>query len=100
MTEREVRSMIERMKRKSDVVNVGPSLFSLKEFGYKNLDTKHLIIDLLKEAGEPMSISNLVKSVQNRRVVKKTTILMALTDKNFFYKPIKGYVGLFDYLKN
>jgi len=97
MSDREVRSLIERMKKSSGVVNVGPSLYSLKDFGYKNLDTKQLIIDLLKEAGEPMSIKNLIKSIQNRRVVKKNTILVTLSDKKNFQRPIKGYVALLDY---
>ncbi|EKE14887.1 MAG: hypothetical protein ACD_12C00255G0002 [uncultured bacterium] len=49
-----------------------------------------VLVSILKENNRPMFRDDLVKEVLKRRVVKKNTIHLALTDKNKFKKSENG----------
>ncbi len=73
-----------------DYVLVGRGIYALKEWGFKEGVVADVIIDVLREAGEPLSRPDIVKRVLRQRIVKKNTIHLALTDKQNFRKTTDG----------
>lgn len=62
-------------------VLVGRGIYALKEWGYKTGTVMDIIVDILKKAGEPMTKDEIVKQVLDQRLVRKSTIYLALTNK-------------------
>jgi hypothetical protein len=71
---------------------IGRGLYSLKEWGYKKGTVSEVIEEILKENGnKPLERSKIIADVMKRRVVKTTTIILALMNKNKFDKTEEGY---------
>lgn len=71
-------------------VLVGRGLYALKEWGYSEGVVSEVLRDILRHANKPMSKSDLVNAVLSQRIVKKNTILLALSDKSLFHKTREG----------
>jgi len=72
-------------------VLVGRGLYGLKEWGYKEGTVVDVIKDILAEAGKPLSREEIIDKVMEKRVVKKTTIILALMNKEMFEKAGNKY---------
>lgn len=67
-------------------VLVGRGLYSLKEWGCKEGTVSDVIKDILETAGRPLSRDEIIEKVFEKRMVKKTTIILALMNKDVFVK--------------
>lgn len=74
-------------------VLVGRGLYSLKEWGYKRGTVADVIIEILLSGGKPMSRDEIINKVLEKRIVKKTTIILALMNKEIFKKVDGGYIN-------
>lgn len=75
-------------------VLVGRGIYALKEWGYKPGVVADVIEEILKEADRPMSKKEITKAVLEKRMIKETTITLALMNKDRFYRDEKGRYGL------
>lgn len=73
-----------------EYVLVGRGIYALSEWGYKDGVVAHVIVDILRVAGKPLTRSEIVDKVLEQRIVKKNTIHLALTDKTVFQKTPDG----------
>lgn len=71
-------------------VLIGRGIYGLKEWGYKEGVVADVIRDILAENG-PLTKDQIVEKVLANRMVKKTTINLALMDKNVFEKVGEKY---------
>lgn len=62
-------------------VLVGRGIYALKEWGYQSGTVLDIIIGILKNAGKPLTKEETVKAVLDQRIVRKSTIYLALTNK-------------------
>ncbi|MFA6215073.1 MAG: sigma factor-like helix-turn-helix DNA-binding protein [Patescibacteria group bacterium] len=62
-------------------VLVGRGIYALKEWGYEPGTVIDIIIEVLKKAEEPLTKEEIVKAVLDQRIVRKSTIYLALTNK-------------------
>lgn len=67
-------------------VLVGRGIYALKEWGYKKGVVADVIKEILQEAAEPMERSKIIDEVIKRRMVKRNTILVGLSNKKLFQK--------------
>lgn len=67
-------------------VLVGRGIYALKEWGYQPGVVADVLVDILQKSEHPLSREDLVKKVLEKRIVKKNTIHLALTDKTKFKK--------------
>jgi len=67
-------------------VLVGRGLYGLKEWGYKEGTVADVIKDILAEAGGPLARDEIIDKVLEKRLVKKTTIILALMNREMFEK--------------
>ncbi|MFC1663193.1 sigma factor-like helix-turn-helix DNA-binding protein [Patescibacteria group bacterium] len=65
-------------------VLIGRGIYALKEWGYKPGVVLQVLIRVLEKSPIALSRDDLVKRVLEQRVVKKNTIFLALTNKNYF----------------
>lgn len=65
-------------------VLVGRGIYALKEWGYKPGVVVDVMMQILKESGQPMTREDLVDAVLKQRLVKRGTIYLALTNKKRF----------------
>jgi len=65
---------------------VGRGTYALKEWGYQEGNVKDIILKVLQEASMPLSKEEILEEVLKQRLVKKSTILANLRDKNYFLK--------------
>lgn len=63
-------------------VLVGRGIYALKDWGFQEGTVMDTIVSILKEKGEPMTKEEIVKAVLEQRIVKKSTIYLALTNKD------------------
>ncbi len=70
---------------------IGRGLYSLKEWGYKKGTVADVIIDILSGADGPTGRDEIINKVLEKRIVKKTTIILALMNKEIFEKVSGGY---------
>lgn len=75
-------------------VLVGRGLYGLKEWGYKNGTVADVIASIIEEFGSPVLKEDIVKKVMDQRLVKQTTINLALMNKAKFRKLDGGYYEL------
>jgi hypothetical protein len=66
-------------------VLIGRGIYGLKEWGYKEGVVADVIRDILTESG-PLTKEEIIKKVLENRMVKNTTINLALMDKDVFEK--------------
>ena len=73
-------------------VLVGRGIYALKEWGYENGTVSDVISDILSKANKPLTKQEIVDSVLKSRIVKKSTIHLALSNKNKFQKVNNTYI--------
>ncbi|MBT4349159.1 hypothetical protein HOD19_00040 [bacterium] len=71
-------------------VLVGRGIYALKEWGYKPGVVSDVIEEILKDADRPMSKKEITKAVLDKRMIKETTITLALMNKDRFARDEKG----------
>jgi len=72
------------------VVLVGRGIYALKEWGYKPGTVRDVVLDILKKEKKPISKDEIIKRTLKQRIVEKSTILIALSDKKLFQRDEKG----------
>lgn len=77
-------------------VLVGRGIYALTEWGYKPGVVSDIITEVIKEEGQPLSRDEIIKRVLEKRMVKKNTVLVGLSNKNLFQKVGKN---LYDIVK-
>lgn len=70
-------------------VLVGRGMYGLKEWGYRAGVVKEVIKDLIDERG-PMTKEEIIDSVLKERYLKENTILVNLSNKDYFKKNKEG----------
>lgn len=76
----------------SRFVLIGRGIYALKEWGYRPGVVLDVIIEIMKEKGGTVDQEDIIKSVMDRRQVKRNTIVLNLQNKKFFEKlPNKVY---------
>ncbi len=70
----------------SHYVLVGRGIYALSEWGYEKGVVADVISTVLQVKGSPMTRDQIVQAVLERRIVKKNTIHLALTNKKLFSK--------------
>lgn len=68
----------------SQYVLVGRGMYALKEWGYKPGVVAEVLVEILKKENRPMRRDELVAAVLKQRIVKRNTVLLALTNKSLF----------------
>ena len=71
-------------------VLVGRGLYALRDWGYISGVVKDIIFKVLKEKNEPLSQKEIVENVLKQRFVKENTILLNLSNKEYFLRTPKG----------
>lgn len=71
-------------------VLVGRGIYALKEWGYKPGVVSDVIEEVLRKSEKPMSKKEIIEAVLKHRLIKETTITLALMNKNRFVKDEKG----------
>jgi len=74
-------------------VLVGRGMYGLKSWGYRPGVVKDVIRDLIKENG-PMTKEEIIESVLKERYLKENTILVNLSNKDYFKKNKEGKYAL------
>ena len=75
-------------------VLVGRGMYALSEWGYKPGTVAEVITDILKNSEKPLSKNEIIAKVLENRLVKKSTIILALMDKSRFTKTAQGHYAL------
>ncbi|MDQ3093822.1 MAG: hypothetical protein M3Q70_01430 [bacterium] len=75
---------------------VGRGIYALKEWGFKQGTVADVIVEIMKDAGEPLHRDEIVKRVLKKRFVKETTILLNLQGKKQFKRTAKATYTLAD----
>jgi hypothetical protein len=70
-------------------------MYGLKEWGYRSGVVKDVIRDLIDERG-PMTKEEIIESVLKERYLKENTILVNLSNKDYFKKNDDGAYILSD----
>ena len=73
---------------------VGRGIYALNEWGYKPGVVADVITEILKEASGPLSREEIIEKVLDKRLVKRSTIILALMNKNKFAKNKNGQYSL------
>ena len=71
-------------------VLVGRGLYSLQEWGYVSGVVKDIILKVLREAKEPLATQDVIRAVSKQRFVKENTILLNLSNKQYFIRTPEG----------
>ena len=70
-------------------VLVGRGIYALSEWGYAPGEVREVIFKTLKEKG-PLTKEEILKKVLEQRLVKENTVLLNLSNKNYFLKDARG----------
>ncbi|MGE5297906.1 MAG: HTH domain-containing protein [Acidobacteriaceae bacterium] len=70
----------------SRFVLIGRGIYALTEWGYKKGVVADVIKDILVSSGHPLSRDEIIEEVLKRRLVKRNTILVGLSNKKYFLK--------------
>lgn len=73
---------------------IGRGIYALSEWGYKPGVVAEVIADILKQSGQPLPKEKIIEEVMKKRLVKKNTILVGLSNKKFFKKVGKNAYAL------
>ncbi len=74
---------------------VGRGMYGLKEWGYKSGVVKDVIADMIREKG-PLSKEEIIEGVLKERYLKENTILVNLSNKDYFKKTKEGNYDITD----
>lgn len=69
---------------------IGRGIYALENWGYSKGTVSDIIVDVIREAGEPLHRDEIVKRVLKKRQVKETTILLNLQSKPQFKRVAKA----------
>jgi len=72
-------------------VLVGRGIYGLKEWGLEKGTVSDVIEEVLKAAGESLAKEEIINRVLDKRIVKKTTIILALSNKDKFSRSGNRY---------
>lgn len=75
---------------------IGRGIYALSEWGFTSGVVADVIKDVLKASGRPMSRDQIIEEVMKRRMVKKNTILVGLSNKDLFKKVGKNLYSTAD----
>lgn len=75
-------------------VLVGRGIYALTEWGYQPGVVSDIIAEILKDTDKPMTRDEIVEKVLERRLVKKNTVLVGLSNKKLFKKVDKNLYTL------
>jgi len=75
-------------------VLVGRGIYGLKEWGYQPGVVSDVIVKALKQAGQPLSVEEIINDVLKDRQVKRNTVVANLQNKALFCKVAKGMYDL------
>ncbi len=75
-------------------VLVGRGIYALTEWGYKPGVVSDIIEEVLKETNSPMDRDEIIRQVLEKRLVKKNTVLVGLSNKKLFKKVGKNLYDL------
>jgi hypothetical protein len=75
-------------------VLVGRGMYALSEWGYQPGVVSDMIVAVLSDSHEPLSRDQIVDAVLKKRIVKKNTILVGLSNKQLFKKVGKNLYTL------
>jgi len=78
----------------SRFILIGRGIYALSEWGFKPGVVSDVIVEVLQASGQPMSRDKIIEEVLKRRVVKKNTILVGLSNKKLFKKVGKNLYAL------
>jgi len=65
-------------------VLVGRGLYGLKEWGYKEGTVADVVAEIMTEADRPLTRDEIIEKTLAKRMVKQTTIILALMNRNRF----------------
>lgn len=71
-------------------VLVGRGIYALSEWGYKPGVVAEVVEEILRESNVPLSREEIIKKVLAKRMVKKSTIVLSLMNKEKFKKLANG----------
>jgi hypothetical protein len=69
---------------------VGRGIYALTEWGYKPGVVTDVIKEVLTEAKAPLSKEEIIERVLAKRMVKRSTVILALMNKDTFKKISSG----------
>lgn len=69
---------------------VGRGIYALQEWGYKAGWVKDIILEIFKKEKRPLAKDEIVEKVLAQRLVKPNTILLNLSNKNYFSRMEDG----------
>ena len=75
-------------------VLIGRGIYALASWGYKSGVIADVIKEVLDEAGVPLTKDEIIKEVLKRRMVKKGSVNLVLSDKNVFERLEDGSYAL------
>ncbi|MFA6307667.1 MAG: sigma factor-like helix-turn-helix DNA-binding protein [Patescibacteria group bacterium] len=75
-------------------VLVGRGIYALKEWGYKPGVVADVIADILRDSDKALTKKEITKAVLEKRMIKETTITLALMNKDRFSRDEKGRYSL------
>jgi DNA-directed RNA polymerase delta subunit len=73
---------------------IGRGIYALSEWGFKPGVVADVIVEILKQSGQPMPKEKIIEEVLKSRMVKKNTILVGLSNKKLFQKVGKNSYAL------
>ncbi len=76
--------------RNQDFVLVGRGYYALKDWGYNPGQVKDVIYNILKSSESPLNKEEVVSAVLKQRMVKESTVLLNLQNKNLFQRDEGG----------
>ena len=85
-----LQSVHNELIRNPEFVLIGRGIYALKEWGYQPGWGKDILVESLKKERRGLSKDELIEKVLAQRQVKKSTILLNLSDKGFFLKDQDG----------
>lgn len=75
-------------------VLVGRGIYALSQWGYEKGTVRDIIKNVLAKYGQPMKREEIIKEVSAQRMVKPSTIILNLKDKNIFSATAEGMYEL------
>jgi hypothetical protein len=73
---------------------IGRGIYALSEWGYKPGVVAEVVVEILRQAKQPLSKEKIVEEVLKTRMVKKNTILVGLSNRQLFKKVGKNLYTL------
>jgi DNA-directed RNA polymerase delta subunit len=78
----------------SKYVLVGRGIYALKEWGYEPGIVSEVVAEVLRNSKKPLTRDEIINQVLEKRFVKKSTIILALMNKDHFVKNSDGTYSL------